>query len=191
MAAPVLYLPDLAASVGDPDAMFDALLADLDWESRENTPRDEFYANDHQVPYTYGTPPHDRTYWPRPWHPVMLDLRSKLEERLECVLDVCFGNLYRDARQHLGWHADDSPEMDPDRPIVTVSFGAVRRIDFREKPGLFTKGSVIPVERLELGHGSAAVMARGMQRGWQHRIPKSDRQVGPRISLTYRGYRPV
>ena len=72
-----------------------------------------------------------------------------------------------------------------------MSVRAVRCSDFSDKHGLCTNGSVIPVERLGLGNGSAAVMARGMQRGWQHRIPKSDRQVGPRISLTYRGYRPV
>jgi hypothetical protein len=42
-------------------------------------------------------------------------------------------------------------------------------------------------ERLLLHHGSAAIMHAGMQRDWQHRIPKSAvADCGPRISLTYR-----
>jgi hypothetical protein len=31
-------------------------------------------------------------------------------------------------------------------------------------------------------------MLPGMQDTHYHRIPKSDREVGPRISLTFRGY---
>ena len=35
--------------------------------------------------------------------------------------NVCFLNRYDDQRNHLGWHADDSPEMDHDHPIAVVS----------------------------------------------------------------------
>ena len=44
------------------------------------------------------------------------------------------------------------------------------------------------IEKLLLGHGSAAIMAPGMQDTHEHRIPKSSRQCGVRISLTFRGY---
>ena len=43
-------------------------------------------------------------------------------------------------------------------------------------------------ERVKLGHGSLRVMEAGMQDIHVHRIPKADRVVGPRISLTFRGY---
>jgi len=40
-----------------------------------------------------------------------LEARARLEARYDCLLDVCFLNRYLDARDWLGWHADDSPEM--------------------------------------------------------------------------------
>lgn len=195
--APVTYWPDLAAAVGDPDEMFERLMA-LDWTRRGNVPRDEIYFNDTDVPYTYGSGEHARTYHPDtklPW-PITA-IRNELEGRLGCVLDVCFLNRYMTARDQLGWHADDSPEMDPRRPIVTVSFGGERDIMFRRKVAVIVPtarslgqaAALAPVERLILAHGSAAVMQPGMQQGWLHRIPKSSRSdIGPRISLTFRGY---
>ena len=38
--------------------------------------------------------------------------------------ELLFCNRYQDQHQHLGWHADDSPSVDPNRPIVVVTFGA-------------------------------------------------------------------
>ena len=95
--------------------------------------------------------------------------------------------------------AIDSPEMDHARPVVTVSFGAAREIWMRctdqaalaravgrrYVPGVKTTAEVF---RQVLAPGSALVMLPGMQRTWQHRIPKHDRPCGPRISLTFRGY---
>lgn len=183
MNAPVTYLADLCETVGDPDKMFEIFDTELGWARRNSTPRDEFYANDTPAAYTYGTGEHARTYEPSPWHPLMLDIRAVLEAHLDTNLDVCFMNRYAGPRDHLGWHADDSPEMDPARPIVTVSLGAVRDIQFRPNGG-----DPDTIETLTLGHGSAAVMAPLMQKTWRHRIPKSGRQIGTRISLTYRGY---
>ncbi|MGN6694555.1 MAG: alpha-ketoglutarate-dependent dioxygenase AlkB [Aquihabitans sp.] len=106
--------------------------------------------------------------------------------------------------------------MDPEAEIVTMSFGEVRRIQFRpigSKPHMLgdclladppktapppggwectcppSKFRRFTPETMWLGHGSAAVMAAGMQQVWAHRIPKSSRQGGERISLTFRRYR--
>lgn len=155
----MLYIPDLCEAVGDPDEMFETFDTEIDWVRRDSTPLDEFYANDTPAPYTYGSGEFAR-------------------------LDVCFMNRYAGPRDHLGWHSDDSPEMDPDRPIVTVSLGAVRDIQFRP----IGDPSAEAIETLTLEHGSAAVMLPWMQQSWRHRIPKSGRQVGPRVSLTFRGY---
>jgi alkylated DNA repair dioxygenase AlkB len=116
-------------------------------------------------------------------------------------MDVCFLNGYKDGHDQLGWHSDDSPEMDDERPIVTVSLGAEREIWFRKIPpnrdkidvGL-RRGEVNiimaspEIEKLKLGHGSMAIMLPHMQETHQHRIPKHDRECGPRVSLTFRGY---
>ena len=87
-------------------------------------------------------------------------------------MDVCFINGYEDHRDHLGWHADDSPEMDDNRPIVTISLGAERFIWFRENTNIDV------IDKVLLGNGSACIMMPGMQDTHMHRIPKMIGNVG-------------
>lgn len=180
---PVDYYPDFLKAVGPANEIFTQLDQELDWVQKPGVPRGEYYANDTNETYTYGQPPHARTYTPQIWHPVLLEIRTALLRLIGTNLDVCFANRYPTSRDHLGWHADDSPEMDQTAPIVTVSLGGERLIEFLEigQPRE-TRQSLM------LEHGSAAVMRPGMQQTWQHRIPKAGFVVGPRISLTYRRY---
>lgn len=115
MRAPVTYVHPF---VPDPEASFAALRANLDWERREDAPRCEYHCNDLNRPYTYGRGRGRRTYQPRPYHPEIMAIRRLLEARTGHVYEVCFLNLYLDEHDHLGWHADDSPEMDDARAIV-------------------------------------------------------------------------
>lgn len=152
----------------------------LPWEKREGAPRRECWMNDYDLPYTYGSGVHARTYQPMPqWHPFIDMLRGILNEPANHNFDCCFVNGYEDERQSLGWHADDSPEMDHDHPIAVVSFGAERDIMFREAPRGVS-------HRHLLENGSLLLMHAGMQRDWQHRIPKAGHKCGPRLSLTFR-----
>lgn len=127
MKAPVEYIPKF---VSDPEDAFKELLS-LEWERRDTTPRSEYYCNDFPNPYVYGRGAGQREYLPRPYHNRILQIRERLEEHTGAKLDVCFLNRYHDQSDHLGWHADDSPEMDDARPIVTVSLGVAREIWFR------------------------------------------------------------
>ena len=198
MKAPVTYH---ARFVDEPDDCLKALQNDLEWERRDDAPRCEYYSNDFDKPYVYGRGNGRRLYEPRPYHPVVLVIRARLETLLSARFEVCFLNRYLNQSDHLGWHADDSPEMDDARPIVTVSLGVEREIWFRPKPPARAPNALtgsLPkvmsaveeslVDKLLLGHGSAAVMAPGMQDAWEHRIPKASFQCGERISLTFRGY---
>lgn len=82
----------------------------------------------------------------------------------------------------MGWHTDDSPEMDYARPIVIVTLGAEREIWFA--PNDRRTG----ITKLKLQSGSACVMAAGMQDTHVHRNPKAGFECGPQSSLTFRGY---
>lgn len=177
--APIHYLP---AYIPDADNAFQRLWNELAWLDVAG-PRIEYYINDHAVPYTYGKGAGERVYQPQPAHPVVTEIRKVVEALTGATLDVCFLNGYRDGSDQLGWHADDSPEMDPARPIVIVSLGAKREIYFRAQyPGSFT-------EKVWLENGSVCVMPAGMQQAYYHRIPKASyAPCGPRISLTFRGY---
>lgn len=187
MEAPVEYIKDFL-NIEWADGAFDILMY-IDWVQRENTPRMEYYCNDTDAPYTYGTGPGQRTYFPQKWPKTVYGIRYELEDYFDRIygveyrFDVCFLNRYDTAKEGLSWHADDSPEMDPARPVVTVSLGCERDIEFRRNSDGYK-------ERLTLGHGSMASMMPGMQQLWQHRIPKAGFVATPRISLTYRGYLP-
>lgn len=176
------------------------------------------------VPYTYGTAPFDRTYESQPTHAVIEAIRKKVKEELfkiygkNFAMDVCFLNGYEDSSDQLGWHADDSEEMDDESPIVIVSLYNLKNITdkkkkyareiwFRpsichvckvkigEKHGIFCSvapAEFIPhpadVEKLELETGSMTIMEPGMQDSHQHRIPKASFACVERISLTFRTY---
>lgn len=212
MSLPITYLPDF---IPDADAVFRRLWAELAWERRGTTPRREYYANDFPMPYAYSVGPGEREYLPKPWHPDMLAIRQRLEAHTGTKFEVCFLNGYEDQRDHLGWHADASPEMDPKRPIGIVSLGVAREIWFMERPrstrclacngsGRYDAAGSPPcsacngtgkepkpeVHKLKLESGSLCLMAAGMQQTHLHRIPKAGFVCGERVSLTFRGYLP-
>lgn len=178
MNPPITYI---AAFVTDPDRLFEELKS-LDWEHRD-APRQEYYCNDFPEPYVYGRDRGRRLYEPRPYTSAITTIRQALEAHTNEKFEVCFLNRYLNQSDHLGWHADDSPEMDDARPIGVVSLGVEREIWFRSN-----NDRVSEPTKLKLGHGSLCLMHAGMQDLWQHRIPKASFQCGERISLTFRGY---
>lgn len=182
MLSTITYTPGF---IKEPGKVFDALWGGLKWERRGDTPRREYYCNDVGVPYTYGSGAGVRTYEPAIWTPGIEAIRSACEAELNTKFEVCFINGYENARDHLGWHSDNSPEMDDDRPICIVTLGAEREIWF------CPMGNKADVTKVKLESGSLCVMASGMQDTHMHRIPKAGFDCGPRISLTFRGYAPV
>lgn len=186
MEAPVEYIPNLLTKE-EADRIFINLQGDLNWEKRDDAPRYEYYCNEHDFPYTYGRGRGVRTYNRQPYHEDICSIQETLEDIYDCELDICFLNMYLDASYHLGWHSDDSLEMDNDRPIITVSLGAARPIQFK-RINVTGQDNPFAIEELILQHGSSAAMMPGMQREWKHRIPKVGYQVGVRISLTFRGF---
>lgn len=98
----------------------------------------------------------------------------------------CFLNRYDHDRQALGWHSDDSDIMDHTKAVVVVSFGEPREIWWRKKGD---KGVVPTENRQLLEPGSLFVMPPGFQQTHEHRIPKGDRPMQTRISLTFRAFK--
>ena len=191
MFAPVNYYPDF---VPDPAALLSDLLAHTGWERRSDAPRGELFLSDVLEPYTYGRGNGRRTYHPHPLPLRVQKLRHNIAGLLGTWHEAIFLNRYDGGdrglasanRDHLGWHADDSPEMDHARPIAVASLGAVRCLEFCHKSN-DTKASGA-VQRQELASGSLLVMRAGMQREWVHRVPKAGHLVGVRVSLTFRGH---
>lgn len=181
MNTPITYDKSFLTNAESTNA-FNSLWSDLAWLRHGTTPRKEYYCNEIAVPYAYKAGAGMREYQPQEWHPVLSGIKARLEHACNVKFEVAFLNGYEDARDHLGWHADDSPEMDDARPIAIVTLGAEREIWFRANDNKDN------VTKLLLNHGSLCLMAPGMQDTHQHRIPKCDRICGPRISITFRGY---
>lgn len=94
----------------------------------------------------------------------------------------CLANLYRDGSDSMGFHSDDEPELGPQPTIASVSLGSRRRFVLRHR---------VTRERWtwDLGEGDLLVMRDESQRDYAHAVPKTTRQVGPRMNLTFRHFR--
>ena len=167
----------------DSPSWFDKLV-DLDWV-RVRATRSEYYVSRLGTQYTYGDGVGAHTYDPQPGTAPIDDLWGSCEVFAGDVkFDVVFLNHYLDGKDHLGWHSDDSDEMDDARPIAIVSFGATREIFFRDNANQ-------NITKVTMRDGDLIIMPPGMQDTHKHKIPKSGvHKCGPRISLTFRGIDP-
>ena len=162
----------------------------IEWDVRTAARREAFYSTVGHA-YTYGSDYHARTYLPRKMdddaHLYRIGSEAATYFRHDAhPFELCFLNRYENEKQQLGWHADDDLAIDHDRPIAVISLGAER--DIYVKP---IGAGDSEKEKIRLEHGSLLLMNPGMQATHYHRIPKHDRPCGPRISLTYRGYKSV
>lgn len=176
--------------VQNPNYIFNKLL-NMDGWLEETSARKEYVMSDENKSYTYGKGIGRRTYWPKPFHPDVNLLMNNMNNLLWvgpnlCCYNVCFLNRYDTQKNQLGWHSDDSPEMDEKHPIAVISFGSEREIWWKLK----TETGVVPKENRQLlESGSLFTMPVGFQEHYVHRIPKCDRSCGCRISLTFRKFK--
>ena len=82
----------------------------------------------------------------------------------------------------MGYHADDTTGLQANTGVAIVSLGSARNITYRSK--------LDPTVRhaFNLSPGSLLYMDSALQETWVHAIRKQ-RDVGPRISLTWRAFR--
>lgn len=181
--ATVRFEPDF---LGDGTSLlFQALLDGTPWSQ----PTVKLFGRTHPVPrlccwmgepdfvYTYSGVRND----PVPWSEPVAALRNALRAHLGVAFDGVLLNLYRNGHDHMGWHADDEPELGEMPTLASLSVGAVRRFDLRHR-----HRTELAVTSVELEHGSLLVMSGATQRHWRHRIAKTRRPCGPRINLTFR-----
>ena len=158
------------------DAVFETLLADVDWRAE----RRQMYDGVVDVPRLlrwYGR----GEALP---HAVLALAREQLSAHYEPELGEGFATagmcLYRDGRDSVAWHGDTIGRgRTADTMVAIVSVGDPRRLCLRPRGG----GDSVSVE---MGHGDLVVMGGSCQRTWEHCIPKSAKPVGPRVSVQFR-----
>ncbi|MEU7281097.1 alpha-ketoglutarate-dependent dioxygenase AlkB [Streptomyces sp. NPDC045431] len=159
------------------DALFEELAAHVPWRAE----RRQMY--DHQV-----TVPRLLAFYgagdPLP-HPVLEEARATLSAHYAAELGEPFATAglcyYRDGRDSVAWHGDRTGRgARRDTMVAILSVGEPRDLALRPRSG----GAASL--RFPLGHGDLVVMGGSCQRTWEHAIPKTTRDVGPRISIQFR-----
>ena len=118
---------------------------------------------------------------PIPWTATLTGLRERLEHEVGAGFNSCLANLYRDGSDSMGFHSDDEPELGPEPTIASISLGARRRFVLKHR----VSGARWS---WDLGAGDLLVMRDESQRDYAHAVPKTAREVGPRLNLTFRQF---
>lgn len=171
------------------DLAYHTLMKETKWAQEEIT----IYGKTHLTPRLtawYGDP--GKTYQfsgtklhPYPWTSELLFIKEKVESESNTYFNSVLLNLYRTGQDSVGWHRDNEKEFGENPVIASVSFGETRPFQLRHK---FKK----EISRLEipLSHGSLLLMQGKTQHFWEHQIPKTAKNISPRINLTFRQIKP-
>ncbi|GAA4276515.1 alpha-ketoglutarate-dependent dioxygenase AlkB family protein [Aquimarina mytili] len=181
--AKVIYHPTFF-NPGESKKLFNALLNDIEWRQDHITvfgkthlqPRlTALYANNTK-PYSYS----NITMNPNPFTKDLLFIKEKIEVVSKTRFTTCLLNLYRNGQDSNGWHSDNEKELGNNPTIASVSFGEERWFHFKHKNNKNLKQKIL------LQNGSLLMMMGKTQDHWLHQIPKTKRNIGPRINLTFR-----
>lgn len=118
--------------------------------------------------------------------PSILQLARRLEKDLNQPFNFVLVQAYDDGGVSIGWHSDDERDIKPDSTIASISLGATRDFQIREK---VPKTS--PIQTIPLRDGTLLTMEGATQRYTKHAVPVRKSQSGKRINLTFRWIKPL
>jgi alkylated DNA repair dioxygenase AlkB len=159
------------------DAVFETLLADVDWRAERRQMYDDVVDVPRLLRWFGG---HEDLP-----HPALTEAKQRLNAYYADELGEEFVSagmcLYRDGRDSVAWHGDTlGRSATEDTMVAIVSFGSPRNLMLRPRAGGHE------TLRLPQGHGDLIVMGGSCQRTWEHAIPKTAKPVGPRVSVQFR-----
>jgi alkylated DNA repair dioxygenase AlkB len=115
-----------------------------------------------------------------PWTPTVQKVREAAMGATGLRgLNHCVITCYPDERGSLAHHHDNLLDLTPGTGVVSVSFGAVRAIDFHSV-------DTTAKQTIHLAPGSLLYIGKRTNQQFTHAIPKTLTKCGPRISLTFR-----
>ena len=181
--AELIYLPNFLDECQS-NFYFEYFLNHLEWQQDDITvfgktypqPRLTALYGENNKPYSYS----NITMHPKPMPPELQKLKNKVEMDSNHEYSSVLMNLYRTGMDSNGWHADNEKELGINPIIASLSLGAERMFHIKHK--------VIKDERHNflLQNGSLLIMKESMQHHWLHQIPKTKKEIGKRINLTFR-----
>lgn len=177
-----IYFPDYF-SKEDSDRFLKYLINDISWQQDSmkmygkevKFPRLTAWYGNGDKSYTFsGT-----TLHPHRWTPELMEIKNKIDDIGKVDFNSVLLNRYRTGDDWISWHQDNEKELGKNPVIGSVNFGATRKFQIRH---IETKEKL----DIELRHGSLLVMTGALQHNWQHQVPKTKKQIGERINLTFR-----
>lgn len=127
----------------------------------------------------------------QPLTPELADVLAAVNTQLGTGFNSILVNLYLDGKHSIGAHSDDEPSIDLSDGVVSIAFGQPRTLRFRKK-GRTPDGKLWKFKDFTpLAEDPHLVWMWGnFQDTHTHEIPKTAKQVGARMSLTFRKARP-
>ncbi len=177
------YIPEFLAQ-SEAEQLFNQLKSSIDWRQDKISvygkqypiPRLQAFIADEGITYTYS----GLTLYGSGFPDYIQTLKNRISSITNSRFNALLANLYRDGKDHMGWHSDDERELGAAPVIASLSLGAERTFQLRHRRS--------PKQRIdiELASGSLLIMGPELQQQWQHALPKRLRVSQPRINLTFR-----
>ncbi|NII12124.1 alpha-ketoglutarate-dependent dioxygenase AlkB [Oleiagrimonas sp. C23AA] len=146
-----------------------------------DAPRLSCWVGDADAVYSYS----GARFEPVPWTSALAAVRDRVSQTCGEAFNSVLVNLYRDGEDAMGWHSDNERELGPEPVIASLSLGQPRSFRLRARHDHTRK------LELRLGEGALLCMAGATQRLYQHAVPRSRRDGGTRINLTFRRIQPA
>ena len=114
-------------------------------------------------------------------HSLLQPLVEMLHKRLQICFNNCLLNYYQSGNSTMGFHSDDTSQLELGTGVAIISLGASRKITYRHKGNHDIRHSFL------LASGSLLYMDSIVQAEWMHGIRKQP-NTDSRISLTWRAF---
>lgn len=173
-----LMLIDSFFSKEESDSYYTILLNSTLWREYEMPMYDKIVTAPRMVAwYDDSETSLGKSSWPKE----LRTIKTKVENETQIKFNAVLLNLYRNGKDSVSWHSDKTQSENKDMNIASVTFGETRMFRLRHKLLKYQPQIEIP-----LHHGSFLLMAGKTNSFWEHQVPKTAREVLPRINLTFR-----
>lgn len=114
-----------------------------------------------------------------PWSPRLRAARDEIAALAGHAFNYALVNWYRGGDDYIGWHSDKVSDLAPGSTIASLSLGAARPFQLRERSGGAAREVV-------LADGSLLLMRGTCQQYYKHCLPRRRGITGVRYNVTFR-----
>lgn len=114
------------------------------------------------------------------------NILSKINSDLKCSLNSALVSFYKSGDVSARLHSDDETTLDSSQPIVVVSIGTVRRVEFVDNRQESFRRNALTLDPEDC---SVYIMKPGCQERFRHRVRMERKIKNSRISISFRAFR--